>query len=163
DRIAVTGISGGGAATFWIAAADDRVKCAVPGSGMSDLESYVKNKVINGHCDCMFLYNTFGWEWTTIAALVAPRPLLFANSDKDGPKDAINGKIDETFVPLARSQLPEPGKFDEWRSNKLQKLRIYSFRNLLEPTVVGNDSIAFPELRRSEGESLSLDLRTDKG
>src|SRR5262249_13240148 len=67
----------------WIAAADERVKCAVPVSGMSDLESYVKNKVINGHCDCMFLVNTYGWEWTTIAALVAPRPLLFANSDKD--------------------------------------------------------------------------------
>jgi dienelactone hydrolase len=57
ERIAVTGISGGGAATFWIAAADERVKCAVPVSGMSDLESYVTNKVINGHCDCMFLYN----------------------------------------------------------------------------------------------------------
>ena len=30
EKIAVTGISGGGAATFWIAAADDRVKVAVP-------------------------------------------------------------------------------------------------------------------------------------
>ncbi|MBL8797771.1 MAG: prolyl oligopeptidase family serine peptidase, partial [Planctomycetia bacterium] len=81
DKIAVTGISGGGAATFWIAAADERVKCAVPVSGMSDLESYVTNKIINGHCDCMMLINTYQWEWTTIAALVAPRPLLFANSD----------------------------------------------------------------------------------
>jgi dienelactone hydrolase len=90
DKIGVTGISGGGAATFWIAAADDRVKVAVPVSGMADLESYVKNKVINGHCDCMFLYNTYQWDWTTIAALVAPRPMLFANSDKDPifPMDA---------------------------------------------------------------------------
>ena len=83
ERIAVTGISGGGASTVWIAAADERVRCAVPVSGMSDLESYVKNKVINGHCDCMFLVNSYGWEWTTIAALIAPRPLLFANSDND--------------------------------------------------------------------------------
>src|SRR5262245_50486586 len=83
ERIAVTGISGGGASTVWIAAADERVKCAVPVSGMSDLESYVKNKVINGHCDCMFLVNTYQWEWTTIAALIAPRPMLFANSDND--------------------------------------------------------------------------------
>jgi dienelactone hydrolase len=83
EKIAVTGISGGGASTIWIAAADERVKCAVPVSGMSDLESYVKNKVINGHCDCMFLVNTYAWEWTTIAALIAPRPLLFANSDND--------------------------------------------------------------------------------
>src|SRR5262245_14392272 len=83
DKIGVTGISGGGAATFWIAAADERVKVAVPVSGMSDLEFYVKDKGVNGHCDCMFLYNLHRWEWTTIAALVAPRPMLFANSDKD--------------------------------------------------------------------------------
>jgi cephalosporin-C deacetylase-like acetyl esterase len=90
DRIAVTGISGGGAATFWIAAADERVKVSVPVSGMADLESYVPNRVINGHCDCMFLYNTFQWPWTRIAALVAPSPMLFVNSDQDGifPMDA---------------------------------------------------------------------------
>ena len=81
QRIAVTGISGGGAATFWIAAADERVTVAVPVSGMADLPSYIGNRVINGHCDCMFLYNTFQWPWARIAALVAPRPLLFANSD----------------------------------------------------------------------------------
>jgi hypothetical protein len=90
ERIAVTGISGGGAATFWIAAADERVNVAVPVSGMADLPSYVPNRVINGHCDCMFLYNTFQWPWTRIAALIAPRPLLFVNSDEDHifPMDA---------------------------------------------------------------------------
>jgi dienelactone hydrolase len=90
ERIAVTGISGGGAATFWIAAADERAKVAVPVSGMADLMSYVPNRVINGHCDCMFLYNTFEWPWTYIAALVAPRALLFVNSDQDSifPMDA---------------------------------------------------------------------------
>lgn len=216
DKIAVTGISGGGAATFWIAAADERVKCAVPVSGMSDLESYVPNKIINGHCDCMFLYNTYQWEWTTIAALVAPRPLLFANSDKDPifpmdgnrriierlrtlyklhgkpelvdeyvsagghayrpdlriaifkwinkhiqgntgevkdsadfklfkdeelrvfardediPKDAINHKIDETFVPRAQVKLPEAGKFEEWKKGLMKELREKSFRDIPE-------------------------------
>ena len=48
EKIAVTGISGGGAATFWIAAADERVQVAVPVSGMADLESYLGNRVING-------------------------------------------------------------------------------------------------------------------
>jgi dienelactone hydrolase len=90
DKIGVTGISGGGAATFWITAADERVKAAVPVSGMADLVSYVPNRVINGHCDCMFLYNTYQWPWTRIAALVAPRPLLVVNSDHDNifPMDA---------------------------------------------------------------------------
>ncbi|MBM4074631.1 MAG: hypothetical protein FJ267_03195, partial [Planctomycetes bacterium] len=90
DRLGVTGISGGGAATFWVAAADERIKCAIPISGMADLESYVGNRVINGHCDCMFLYNTFQWPWTRIAGLIAPRPMLFINSDTDAifPMDA---------------------------------------------------------------------------
>jgi dienelactone hydrolase len=102
ERIAVTGISGGGAATFWIAAADERVKVAVPVSGMADLPSYVSNRVINGHCDCMFLYNTFQWPWTRIAAFVAPRPMLFANSDQDPifPMDAnerIINRLERTY------------------------------------------------------------------
>ena len=90
ERIAVTGISGGGAATFWIASADPRVRVAVPVSGMADLPSYITNRVIKGHCDCMFLYNTFRWPWTRIAALIAPRPMLFVNSDQDRifPMDA---------------------------------------------------------------------------
>ena len=90
ERIAVTGISGGGASTFWIAAADPRVKVAVAVSGMADLPAYVPHRVINGHCDCMFFYNTFRWPWARIAALIAPRPQLFVNSDNDQifPMDA---------------------------------------------------------------------------
>lgn len=102
EKIAVTGISGGGAATFWIAAADQRVKVAVPVSGMADLESYVGNRVINGHCDCMFLYNAKAWPWTRIAALVAPRPMLFVNSDNDAifPMDAnerISNRLERLY------------------------------------------------------------------
>ncbi len=83
DRIGATGISGGGAATFWISAADERVKASAPVSGMADLTWYIGEDGVDGHCDCMFLYNTFRWNWTSIAALVAPRPLLFTNSDND--------------------------------------------------------------------------------
>lgn len=101
-RIGVTGISGGGAATFWVAAADERVAAAAAVSGMADLESYVGNRVINGHCDCMFLHNTFQWPWTRIAALIAPRPLLFVNSDNDAifPMDAnerITNRLERVY------------------------------------------------------------------
>jgi dienelactone hydrolase len=102
ERIAVTGISGGGAATFWIAAADPRVKVAVPVSGMADLESYIGNRVINGHCDCMFLHNAMQWPWTRIAALIAPRPQLFTNSDHDRifPMDAndrVSNRLERVY------------------------------------------------------------------
>ena len=206
DRIGVTGISGGGAATVWISAADERVKCAAEVSGMSDLECYVSEKVINHHCDCMVFYNMHGWDWTTIAALIAPRPFLFANSDadslfpmdgnrrivdrlrglyglygksdlideyvssgghgyrpdlrvavfqwlnrhlkndagpvkdamfepipnkelrvfpedKDIPADALNVKIDETFVPRADVKLPKEGEFAAWKKGLMTGLR----------------------------------------
>lgn len=221
-RIAVTGISGGGAATFWIAAADERVKVVVPVSGMADLMSYVPNRVINGHCDCMFLYNTFQWPWTRIAALLAPRALLFVNSDQDRifpmdanqrvinrleriyslygasdfvdsvvsigghayrqdirqavyrfinmhlkndarvvkdnevdlvtgprnnrrhpieperlrvfpedsdiPKDELNTTIDQHFVPMARVEPPQKGKYETWKAAILAELRRVTFR-----------------------------------
>jgi len=223
-KIAVTGISGGGAATFWIAAADDRVACAVPVSGMSDLESYVKNKVVNGHCDCMFLYNTYQWDWTTIAALVAPRPMLFANSDNDPifpmdanrriiaklrkiygmyekpelvddyvsvgghdyrpdlriaifkwinkhvkndtgpvkdagplveipgktlrvfreesdiPKDAINAKVDETFVARAKVDVPEKPVYPAWRSALVAHLKSNTFQSLSREVTAATDN-----------------------
>jgi dienelactone hydrolase len=211
DRLGVTGISGGGAATVWIAAADERVKVAAPVSGMSDLECYVSHKVINGHCDCMYLVNSYGWEWATIAALIAPRPLLFANSDDDPifpmdgnrriiarlrrvyhlygkpgmvddhvskgghayrpdlrlavfrwinkhlrndtgpvedvsdaplpgpelrvfsrdsdiPADALNGRIDERFVPRPVVKLPERAGLERWRGAMLRELRQQCFR-----------------------------------
>lgn len=94
ERIGATGISGGGSATMWIAAADDRVKACAPTSGMSDLTFYVAEDGVNGHCDCMFLYNRARWNWTQIPALIAPRPMIFVNSDADPifPMSA-NGRI----------------------------------------------------------------------
>lgn len=94
DRIAATGLSGGGAVTFWIAAADERVKCAAAASGMTDWESNVANQIARLHCDCMLPINTYGWEFTTVAALIAPRPLLFVNCDDDlGFPMAANRRI----------------------------------------------------------------------
>jgi dienelactone hydrolase len=83
NRIGVTGISGGGAVSAWIAGVDDRVKVSVPVSGMSDLESYVTDRVVDRHCDCIFTHNLYQWEWTTYLAMFAPKPMLFANSDND--------------------------------------------------------------------------------
>ncbi len=223
ERMAVTGISGGGAATFWITAADPRVKLAVPVSGMADLPAYVGNRVINGHCDCMFLHNAYRWPWTRIAALITPRPLLFVNSDQDGifpmdanhrianrleqvyslfgagdqvdtlvsigghayredirrsvyrfmnlhlkndpspvddsevdlvtgtrsdqhpippeqlrvfptdddlPDDAINGVIDQTFVPVANVVTPAAESVDAWKEHLIEQLRSSPFRTL---------------------------------
>ncbi len=46
----------------------------------------------------------------------------------DVPKDAINGKIDETFVKRAEVKLPEKEKFAEWKKAMMKELREKSFR-----------------------------------
>jgi len=82
-RMGVTGRSGGGAYSWWIAALDDRIKVAVPGAGITDLTNHVVDGVVEGHCDCMYMHNTYRWDYAQVAALVAPRPLLISNTDKD--------------------------------------------------------------------------------
>jgi dienelactone hydrolase len=90
-RIGVTGRSGGGATTWWVLAADDRPACFVPVAGIADLYSHLcqgespqyPQGVIYGHCDCMYPINTYRWDFGTLAALAAPRPLLLGNSDAD--------------------------------------------------------------------------------
>jgi dienelactone hydrolase len=254
ERIGVTGISGGGAATFWIAAADERAKVAVPVSGMADLMSYVPNRVINGHCDCMFLYNTYQWPWTRIAALIAPRPLLFVNSDHDTifpmdanervinrlerlyslfgtgdvvdslvsigghayrkdirqatfrfinshlkddprpvldsevdlvtsareeihpippeqlrvfpqvsdiPKDALNSRIDQEFVPMAKVETPKEGAFETWKNELLTKLRRMTFHHFPDriPTADAIDSNPSNLARLTTEPAISIRMR----
>jgi len=83
DRLGVTGRSGGGAYSWWVATLDDRIHTAVPVAGIASLHNHVVDGCIEGHCDCMFPVNTYRWDFEKVAALVAPRPLLISNTDKD--------------------------------------------------------------------------------
>lgn len=83
ERIGMTGRSGGGSYTWTVAALDERVKVAAPIAGMTDLRNQVVDGAVEGHCDCMFFVNTYRWDFPLVAALIAPRPLLIGNSDKD--------------------------------------------------------------------------------
>jgi hypothetical protein len=90
-RIGVTGRSGGGATSWWVAAADDRPQCIIPVAGIADLYAHViegvaprfRQGVISAHCDCMYFVNTHRWDFGRVMALCAPRPLLLGNSDQD--------------------------------------------------------------------------------
>ena len=162
EKIAVTGISGGGAATFWIAAADDRVKVAVPVSGMGDLTDYIGEKVVNGHCDCMFLINTFRWPWTRIAALVAPRPLLFANSGHDtifpmAGNERIRGRLERLygFYTNRTDRLFDiavtPGGHED-----NPELRLMAYRWINRYLKNDNGAVTEPELPKIEGKDLRV-------
>jgi dienelactone hydrolase len=83
DKLGVTGRSGGGAYSWYLAALDDRVKVAVPVAGITTLQNHVVDGCVEGHCDCMYPVNTYRWDFPKLAALAAPRPLLLANTDRD--------------------------------------------------------------------------------
>ncbi|OGV72340.1 MAG: hypothetical protein A3K19_27695 [Lentisphaerae bacterium RIFOXYB12_FULL_65_16] len=82
DRIGVTGASGGGNQTMWVAALDPRVKAAVPVVSVGTFESYVTN--CNCVCEVLPGGLPIAEEWA-ILGLCAPNALLILNSLLDGP------------------------------------------------------------------------------
>lgn len=96
EKLGVTGRSGGGAYSWWIAALDERIKAAVPVAGITDLRNHVVDGCVEGHCDCMYMNNTYQWDYPLVAALVAPRPLVISNTDRD-PIFPLDG-VYRTFV-----------------------------------------------------------------
>jgi len=84
DKLGVTGISGGGAMSWWLAAGDERIKCAAPVCGTATLASHIIDRTIDGHCDCMWWINTYLWDLADVGALIAPRPLLIGSANRDG-------------------------------------------------------------------------------
>jgi cephalosporin-C deacetylase-like acetyl esterase len=83
-KLGVTGISGGGATTWSVAAADERVKVASPVCGTATVFSQIHDRTVDGHCDCMWWINSYGWDLADVGALFAPRPLLIASANRDG-------------------------------------------------------------------------------
>jgi len=84
DNLGVTGISGGGSQSWYIAAADTRIKAVAPVCGASTLQDQVGKRTIDGHCDCMMPTNTYQIDFQDIGALISPRPLLIAQANRDG-------------------------------------------------------------------------------
>ena len=160
ERIAVTGRSGGGACSFWLAAADERVKVAVPVSGMGDLDVYVTDRVVNGHCDCMFLYNFHQWPWTYIAALVAPRPLLFANSDADrifpmDGNDRVIERLRRLYGLLGKADLVDCF-VNRGGHRDTAELRSPAYRWMNRHLRNDDGEVAEPAMERIKGEELRV-------
>ncbi|MCA9072683.1 MAG: acetylxylan esterase, partial [Planctomycetaceae bacterium] len=131
DRIGVTGRSGGGAYSWWIAALDERIKVAVPVAGITSLYNHVVDGCVEGHCDCMFQVNTYRWDYANVAALVAPRPLLISNTDKDRIFP-LNGVVSVYFKTRRIYQLLGAGdklglQITEGPHKDTQNLRIHAF------------------------------------
>jgi dienelactone hydrolase len=83
QRLGVTGLSGGGAISWFLAAADERVACCVPVCQTGTIEQHALDRTVDGHCDCAFWINLQRWCTPDLGALIAPRPLLIASGTED--------------------------------------------------------------------------------
>jgi len=83
DKIGITGISGGGAVSWWVAAADERLKVVAPVCGTGTVKAHVSDRTWDGHCDCIMFINTYRQDLADCGALIAPRPLMVASADRD--------------------------------------------------------------------------------
>jgi cephalosporin-C deacetylase-like acetyl esterase len=96
-RIGATGRSGGGMATFFLAALDERVKASAPVSGAFSTAGWIKQQLAFAHCDCQYPVNSYGLMYSEIGALTAPRKQLICNADADRgfPMNAFNEMTDK--------------------------------------------------------------------
>jgi cephalosporin-C deacetylase-like acetyl esterase len=82
-RMAVTGISGGGAMTWYTAALDDRVQAAAPVCSTWSVKSHTALDAVQENCDCIYFINTFLADLPSVGALIAPRPLKIISASRD--------------------------------------------------------------------------------
>ena len=84
-RIGITGVSGGGAMSLFVAALDRRIRAVSTLCGLCSPWDAIGNRHLSSHCDCMFPLNLFQRDLAEVVALAAPRAALFCF----GANDAI--------------------------------------------------------------------------
>jgi len=159
-RVAVTGISGGGAITWYAAAADERFKVASPVCSTWSAESQVKDKGVVENCDCIYFPNTFGFDLSTVGALIAPRPLkpLSASHDEMFPRSGYR-EVSRQLRPLY--DLYGAGdKFSDYEHDAHHQ-DILPFRKQADEWInkwLKKDSAAFDEgeIHREQGSELAV-------
>ncbi len=115
-RLGVTGASGGGNQTMWLAAMDERLKAAVPVVSVGSFQSYVGAS----NCICELLPDGLTFtEESAVLALVAPRALKICN---------CLGDSNPTFFPaeMLRSYHPAREVFKELDAEDQISYQVFS-------------------------------------
>jgi len=159
-RVAVTGISGGGAVTWFTAAADERFQAAASVCGTWTVGQHAALDAVQENCDCIYFVNGYQLDLPAVGALIAPRPLKILSARRDvsfppaGYHEAyrLTRRIYELYGAADRIQefdyeaphqdiLPFRKEADEWINRWLK-----------------NDSTPFEEgeIRREEAADLTV-------
>ncbi len=83
ERLGITGNSGGGTISWFTGAADPRFKVVVPSCQTGNMYQHVRDRTLDGHCDCSYWVNTYGWDLPDLASLIAPRALMVCAATED--------------------------------------------------------------------------------
>ncbi len=103
DRVACVGLSEGGKRTLYLSAVDERVKAAVISGYYSTLTGAIREwDRLNGWDICNYVPGLLRYaDYTDLAALIAPRPLLIENAMDDPLYD--QQAVDEALTLTARA------------------------------------------------------------
>jgi dienelactone hydrolase len=104
ERIGAMGMSMGATRTWWLMALDDRVRAGVPVACLTRYEDLIQQDLLKAHGIYYFVPRLFArYDMETVVALIAPRPVLFLDGDRDStaPVSGIR-KIDAAVRPVYR-------------------------------------------------------------
>jgi len=108
-RLVINGVSGGGHLSWMAGAADERLSVVVPVAGTADVRAHVQLDLQRMHCDCAYFINSYRHDWTTLAALICPRPLFTLNTSGDAyyPPEGYGRVYDRVKSLYTFSGVPE--------------------------------------------------------
>ena len=123
-RIGASGIGAGGALTMYTAALDDRVQAALVNSYLG---KYVVTSLDEEHCPCNDIPGILRHaEMGDVAALIAPRPVMFVNGRRDPATShaargsfAIVRQVYRLLGVPQRAKLIEPEEMGHYFDNQL--------------------------------------------
>ena len=124
SRIGATGVGAGGAMTLYTAALDDRVQAALVNSYLG---KYVVTCLDEEHCPCNDIPGILRFaEMGDVAALLAPRPVMFVNGRRDpatthaARESFVIARQTYSFLGLPRrAKLIEPEEMGHYFDNQL--------------------------------------------
>lgn len=83
QHIGVTGNSGGGMETTWLAGVDERITMAAPSCFISTLHRNIENEVVADTEQCPWHMLELGLDHSDFIAVMAPKPVILLSQEKD--------------------------------------------------------------------------------